>query len=163
GKIRHIGCSNMPAGELDTAQRISEEKRFARFATAQDEYSLLNRQIERELVPAVRHHGMSVLPYFPLANGLLTAKYKKAETAPENTRFGRAKALGDRYMTEENWRIVDELAALATAQGHSLLELALSWLASHAEVCSVIAGATRPEQVEQNISAVSWKLSEGDM
>jgi aryl-alcohol dehydrogenase-like predicted oxidoreductase len=163
GKVRHIGCSNMPAAELDTAQATSEKGRLAAFVTAQDEYSLLNRQVEKELVSAVERHHMGLLPYFPLASGLLTGKYKRGEVAPDNTRFGRVKNLGDRYMTEENWRIVEKLTTFATARGHSLLELALSWLASHSEISSVIAGATRPEQVEQNVKAVGWKLSGDDL
>jgi aryl-alcohol dehydrogenase-like predicted oxidoreductase len=153
----------MPAAELDAAQAVSEKGRLAAFATAQDEYSLLNRQLERELAPALKRHGMGLLPYFPLASGLLTGKYKRGEAAPGDTRFGRVKNLGDRYMTEENWGIVEQLAAFATARGHTLLELAFSWLASHPEVSSVIAGATRPEQVEQNVRAVSWQITTADL
>jgi aryl-alcohol dehydrogenase-like predicted oxidoreductase len=163
GKVRQIGCSNMPAAELEAARATSEKARLARFVTAQDEYSLLNRQAERELVPALKRHGMGLLPYFPLASGLLTGKYRRGEAAPDNTRFGRVKNLGDRYMTEENWQIVEKLTAFSSARGHTLLELAFSWLASHAEVSSVIAGATRPEQIEQNVNAVGWKLSQGDL
>lgn len=163
GKVRHVGCSNMPAAEVDAAQATSEKDRLAAFVTAQDEYSLLNRRVERELVPALKRHGMDLLPYFPLASGLLTGKYKRGQDAPGNTRFGRVKNLGDRYMTEENWRIVDQLTAFATARGRTLLELAFSWLASHSEVSSVIAGATRPEQIEQNVKAVGWKLSADDL
>src|SRR5262249_57538272 len=118
GKVRHVGCSNMPAAEVDDAQSTSEKGRLAAFVTAQDEYSLLNRQVERELVPALKRHGMGLLPYFPLASGLLTGKYKRGEDAPGNTRFGRVKALGDRYMTAENWRKVDELSAFVTSRGH---------------------------------------------
>src|SRR5579871_6264193 len=111
GKVRHIGCSNLPAPGLDEAQDISGTKHLARFVTAQDEYSLLNRRIERELMPGIERHRMSLLPYFPLASGLLTGKYKKGEPAPSDTRFGRAKQLGDRYMTEDNWKIVGRFRA----------------------------------------------------
>lgn len=163
GKVRHIGCSNMPAGELDTAQDVSEKKRLARFVTAQDEYSLLNRKLERELVVALERHHVSLLPYFPLASGLLTGKYRKGEQAAGNTRFGRVKQLGDRYMTEQNWTIVEALSSFVAARGHSLLELAFSWLLSRPRLASVIAGATRPEQIEQNVKAASWKLSKDEL
>jgi len=163
GKVRAIGCSNMEGPDLDKARDVSERGRLAAFVTAQDEYSLLNRKIEAVLVPAVERHHMGLLPYFPLASGLLTGKYKKGETPPENTRFGRAKGLSDRYMTEKNWKIVEGLSAFAGSKGRTLLELAFSWLASHPHVSSVIAGATRAEQVEQNVKAVGWRLSPADL
>jgi aryl-alcohol dehydrogenase-like predicted oxidoreductase len=163
GKIRAIGSSNMPAAQLDAAFAASENGKLAPFATAQDEYSLLNRTVEPELVPALKRHHMGLLPYFPLASGLLTGKYKHGEAAPGNTRFGRMKPLGDRYMTDENWRIVGELSDFCAKRGHTLLELAFSWLIAHPELSSVIAGATRPDQVEQNVKAASWKLSADDM
>jgi aryl-alcohol dehydrogenase-like predicted oxidoreductase len=163
GKVRAIGCSNMPAGELDTAQATSEKKHLAHFVTAQDEYSLLNRSIEPELVPALSRHGMGLLPYFPLASGLLTGKYKRGQDAPGNTRFGRMKPLSDRYMTERNWQIVEALSTFVAARGHTLLELAFSWLVAHPGLSSVIAGATRPEQVEANVKAAGWKLSGDEM
>src|SRR5579871_502222 len=148
GKVRHIGCSNLPAPGLDEAQDISGTKHLARFVTAQDEYSLLNRRIERELMPGIERHRMSLLPYFPLASGLLTGKYKKGEPAPSDTRFGRAKQLGDRYMTEDNWKIVEALSSFVSARGRTMLELAFSWLLSRPNLASIIAGATRPEQIE---------------
>ncbi len=163
GKVRAIGSSNMPARELDAAHAVSEKGKLASFATAQDEYSLLNRAVEPELVPALKRHRMGLLPYFPLASGLLTGKYKHGEAAPGNTRFGRMKPLGDRYMTDENWRIVGELSDFCTKRGHTLLDLAFSWLIAHPELSSVIAGATRPEQVEQNVKAAGWKLSADEL
>jgi len=163
GKVRHIGCSNLPAPGLDEAQDISGTKHLARFVTAQDEYSLLNRRIERELMPGIERHRMSLLPYFPLASGLLTGKYKKGEPAPSDTRFGRAKQLGDRYMTEDNWKIVEALSSFVSARGRTMLELAFSWLLSRPNLASIIAGATRPEQIEANVKAVSWKLSKDEL
>ena len=163
GKVRAIGCSNMPASQLADAHGIAKKNGWASFVTAQDEYSLVNRAIERELVPAVEKSGMGLLPYFPLASGLLSGKYKKGAEVPGNTRFGRMKPLGDRYMTEDNWRIVDELTKFCEARGHTLLELAFSWLVSHPWLSSVIAGATRPEQLEQNAKAASWKLTKDDL
>ena len=163
GKVRQIGCSNMPAAQLDEAQAASAKRGLARFVTAQDEYSLVNRGIEKELAPAIERHKMTLLPYFPLASGLLSGKYKKGGEIPNNTRFGRMKPLGDRYMTDENWRIVGELSEFCEARGHTLLELAFSWLVAHPFLSSVIAGATRPEQIEQNVKAASWKLSKDDL
>jgi aryl-alcohol dehydrogenase-like predicted oxidoreductase len=163
GKVRAIGCSNMEAADLDKAREASEKNRLAPFVTAQDEYSLLNRKIEAYLVPALERRKMGLLPYFPLASGLLTGKYKRGETPPENTRFGRAKGLSDRYMSEKNWQIVEGLSDFARARNHTLLELAFSWLAARPQVSSVIAGATRPEQVEQNVKAAGWTLSPADL
>ena len=163
GKVREIGCSNMAAAQIDESHATSEKRGLARFATAQDEYSLLNRTIERELAPAIERHGMGLLPFFPLASGLLTGKYHQGAEIPNNTRFGRMKPLGDRYMTEENWRIVGELSKFCEGRGHSLLELAFSWLLSRPYLTSVIAGATRPEQIEQNVKAVAWKLSNDEI
>ena len=99
---------------------------------------------------------LGVLPYFPLASGLLTGKYERGRPAPEGTRFAKAPALVDRYMTDANFAAVERLQAFAAARGRSLLELAFSWLAARPQVASVIAGATRPEQVEQNVKAVGW-------
>ena len=163
GKVRQIGCSNYSAAQIDEAYAASSKKNVAQFVTAQDEYSLVNRAIEKELVPAIDRHKMALLPYFPLASGLLSGKYKQGAEIPNNTRFGRMKPLGDRYMTEDNWRIVGALSKFCDSRGHTLLELAFSWLVSHPFLASVIAGATRPEQVEQNVKAASWKLSRDEL
>ena len=163
GKVRAIGCSNMPAVQLNEAHAVAEKNKLTPFVTAQDEYSLLNRAIEGGLTSAIESHRMGLLPYFPLASGLLTGKYERGKEIPSNTRFGRMKPLGDRYMTEENWRIVGELTAFCSARGHTLLELAFSWLVAHPFLSSVIAGATRPEQVVQNVKAAGWKLSKDEM
>lgn len=163
GKVRQIGCSNMPAAQLNDAEAIAKKDKITAFVTAQDEYSLVNRAIEKELVPAIEANGMGLLPYFPLASGLLTGKYEHGKDIPGNTRFGRMKPLGDRYMTEENWKIVGELTKFCAARNHTLLELAFSWLVAHPFLSSVIAGATRPEQIEQNVKAAGWKLSKDEM
>ena len=159
GKVRHIGCSNFPAWQVAESQWVSKTKDYAAFETAQDEYSLIVRDIEKELAPALQHYGMGLLPYFPLASGLLTGKYKKGEPIPENTRFARMGRFGDRYMTEHNWKIVGELEAFALARGHTLLDLAFSWLLARPYLTSVIAGATRPEQIEANAKAAGWTLT----
>ena len=163
GKVRAIGCSNMPADQLTAAQDMSRSRHLAAYVTAQDEYSLLVRGIETALVPTLEKEGMGLLPYFPLASGLLTGKYEKGKEIPAGTRYARMGRFGERYMTEENWRIVEALSAFAKSKGHSILELAFAWLIANPTLSSVIAGATRPEQVEQNVRAASWKLSQADM
>ncbi|MEJ0028475.1 MAG: aldo/keto reductase [Rhizomicrobium sp.] len=159
GKVRAIGSSNMPADQLGLAHGTSAKNGLAAFVTAQDEYSLLVRDVERALVPTLTKEGMGLLPYFPLASGLLSGKYRKDAEIPADTRYARMGRFGDRYMTEENWRIVGDLAAFAEARGRTILDLAFAWLLAHPWLPSVIAGATRPEQVEQNVKAASWKLT----
>jgi aryl-alcohol dehydrogenase-like predicted oxidoreductase len=163
GKVRHIGCSNMKAEQVKDAARISRERKLAGFVCAQDEYSLLVRDAERELIPALQAEHMGLLPYFPLASGLLTGKYRRGAEIPDGTRMAAMKRLADRYMTEKNWAIVERLRDFCDARGHSMLELAFSWLASRKPVASVIAGATKPEQIEQNVQAAEWQLSAADL
>ena len=162
GKVRYIGCSNLPAWQVAHAHWAARENALTPFISAQDEYSLLMRDIERELVPALGAYGMGLLPYFPLASGLLTGKYKHGSEMPAGTRLALMKRLSDRYMTEANWQIVDKLEAFCAARGRTMLELAFGWLAARPQLSSVIAGATKPEQVEQNVKAVEWKLSADD-
>jgi aryl-alcohol dehydrogenase-like predicted oxidoreductase len=159
GKVRAIGCSNMPADQLERAQTTSRADHLAAYVTAQDEYSLLVRDVEHALVPALEKESMALLPYFPLASGLLTGKYEKGKDAPAGTRFARMGRFGERYMTEENWAIVGKLEDFAKSRGHTILELAFSWLVARPTLASVIAGATRPEQIDQNVKAAAWKLS----
>jgi len=142
GKVRYIGCSNFAAWQVADSQWTSRDRRLNSFVSAQDEYSLVVRDIERELIPALEAHGVGLLPYFPLASGLLTGKYQHGAEPPAGTRFTLMKRLADRYMTEVNWKIVAALEAFCAARGHSLLELAFSWLASRPQIASVIAGAT---------------------
>jgi aryl-alcohol dehydrogenase-like predicted oxidoreductase len=131
----------------------------SRFVSCQDEYSLVVREIEKDLLPAAREYRLGLLPYFPLASGLLTGKYQRGAAAPEDTRFAKSAALRDHYVTPRNEDIVEKLRAFTEARGHTMLELAFSWLASRPQVASVIAGATRVEQVEQNVKAIDWTLS----
>ena len=163
GKVRHIGCSNLSALQVAEAAEISRKNQWPAFVSSQDEYSLLVRGIERELIPELERQHMGLLPYFPLASGLLTGKYKRSEQAPAGTRMAVIKRLADRYMTAENWNKVEKLEAFCAARGHTMLELAFSWLASRPCLTSIIAGATRPEQVEQNVQAVNWKLSSEEL
>lgn len=163
GKVRYIGCSNLSTEQLVEARETAERLGLKQFVTSQDEYSLLVRGVEAGLLPAIEKFGMSELPYFPLASGLLTGKYKRQEEHPADSRLAQKPALGERYATPENWDKVEALAAFALRHGHSLLELAFSWLLSHRAIGSVIAGATKPEQVEANSKAGSWKLSPDEL
>jgi aryl-alcohol dehydrogenase-like predicted oxidoreductase len=159
GKVRYIGNSNFPAWRIAEAEYVARAMNVNRFISCQDEYSLVVRDIEKDLVPCAQAYNLGVLPFFPLASGLLTGKYRKGEAAPDDTRFGKIPRLRDRYVTPRNEDIVEKLQAFAKARGHSMLELAFSWLASRPQVASVIAGATRVEQVEQNVKAIDWALS----
>ena len=159
GKVRFIGCSNMPAWQVVDSLWLAEQGALSKWVTAQDEYSLLARNPERELIPALKAKAMSLLPFFPLASGLLTGKYASGQAAPNGTRFAVMKGLADRYMTEANFAIVQRLGAFAKARGHTILELAFGYLLSHPTVASVIAGATRPEQIDANIAAANWQLT----
>ena len=163
GKVRYIGCSNLPAWRVVEAQWTSKHLGLNEFVCCQDEYSLVVRDLDRDLIPAAEAYGLGLLPYFPLASGLLTGKYRKSEPPPKDTRFGALAALGDRYGTEANWAIVENLTRFSAERGHSLLELAFSWLAARPTVASVIAGATKPEQVEQNAASANWQLTAEEM
>jgi aryl-alcohol dehydrogenase-like predicted oxidoreductase len=163
GKVRYIGCSNLPAWQVVEAQWTARQIGLDAFVTCQDEYSLVVREPERELLPAMQAYGLGLLPYFPLASGLLSGKYKRTGSLPEGARLTKTKRLADRYLTDANWQIVERLSEFCAARGRSLLELAFSWLTAHPVVSSVIAGATRPEQVEQNVKAADWALSEDDL
>jgi aryl-alcohol dehydrogenase-like predicted oxidoreductase len=163
GKVRYIGNSNFPAWRVAEAEFTARAMNVNRFISCQDEYSLVVRDIEKDLLPAAREYRLGLLPFFPLASGLLTGKYQRGADAPTDTRFGKVPALRDRYVTPRNEEIVEKLKAFAESRGHTLLELAFSWLAARPQVASVIAGATRVEQVEQNVKAIAWPLSAAEM
>jgi aryl-alcohol dehydrogenase-like predicted oxidoreductase len=163
GKVRFIGCSNLSAAELEEAVAVARAHRLPSFVSCQDEYSLLSRDLEQDRVLVMRKHGLGLLPYFPLASGLLTGKYQHEAPLPAGSRLANSARHADRLLSERNWRIVTALAGFAAKRGHTLLELAMSWLASRPFVSSIIAGATKPEQVEQNVAAVGWTLSADDL
>jgi aryl-alcohol dehydrogenase-like predicted oxidoreductase len=163
GKVRYIGNSNFPAWRIAEAEHVARAMNVNHFISCQDEYSLVVRDIERDLLPAARQYDLGLLPFFPLASGLLTGKYQRGAPAPEDTRFGKWPALRERYVTARNEEMVEKLQAFAQARGHTMLELAFSWLAARPQVASVIAGATRVEQVEQNAKAIGWSLSAEEM
>jgi aryl-alcohol dehydrogenase-like predicted oxidoreductase len=157
GKVREIGCSNFSAEQMRAA-RATAGPRY--FASVQNDYSLLKREAEADVLPECAGTGVAFLPYFPLANGLLTGKYRQGEPFPESSR-GKD-AFGPRVFTPENLERVEALIAFAESRHHSLLELAFSWLAMRPEVSSVIAGARLPNQVRANSLAASWKLTPED-
>ncbi|KUL95006.1 aldo/keto reductase [Bosea sp. WAO] len=159
GKVRYIGCSNLPSWQVADAHWTAKTRGIEGFASCQDEYSLLVRGAEKELIPSIRHFGMGLLPYFPLANGLLTGKYKRNQPMPEGARMTREAQRAGEVLTEENWRKTEKLSAFCEKHGKTMVELAFSWLAAQPVVSSVIAGATRPEQVAANVKAAEWRLS----
>ncbi|MDA0366771.1 MAG: aldo/keto reductase [Proteobacteria bacterium] len=163
GKVRHIGCSNFSESQLDDAQDTATGNGWPGFVSCQDHYSLLARDIDETLMPAIGRRGLGLLPFFPLASGFLTGKYSRDNPPPAGTRMANMPAMAKRYLTDHNWDIVEGLAAFAKKHNRSLLELAFAWLAARPNVSSVIAGATHPDQIDQNAAAVGWSLSAADM
>jgi aryl-alcohol dehydrogenase-like predicted oxidoreductase len=163
GKVRYIGCSNLPAWQVVEAEWTARQLGLNAFVSCQDEFSLLVRHIETELVPAISRYGLGLLPYFPLASGLLSGKYRRNSALPADARLTKLPRLGERFLTDTNWPRVEKLAELAAARGHTLLELAFSWLLARPRVASVIAGATTPEQIAGNAAAGGWNLSPADL
>lgn len=163
GKVRYLGCSNFPAWRVVEAQWTARVCSISGFVSCQDEYSLLVRKIESELMPAAVQYGLGLLPYFPLASGLLTGKYRRNTPMPANARLTNTQRLASRYLTERNWAATERLSEFAIERGHTLLDLAFSWLLSRSPVASVIAGATAPEQLRQNVKAGEWALTPEDM
>jgi aryl-alcohol dehydrogenase-like predicted oxidoreductase len=162
GKVRHIGCSNMSAAQVVEAEQVAKTNGLHRFISCQDQYNLLSRQIEIDLIPAMRAHDLTLLPYFPLASGMLTGKYQFGAPIPEGTRLSQ-KRYSDRFLNDENFRIVESSRAFSVRRGHSLLELAFGWLLSKPVVGCVIAGASTAEQVRQNVAASTWRLDAAEL
>ncbi|RIK97259.1 MAG: aldo/keto reductase [Proteobacteria bacterium] len=162
GKVRYIGNSNFPAWRLAEAEFTARAGSLSRFVSCQDEYNILARGIEKELLPAASAYGLGLLPYYPLAGGLLTGKYQRGAPAPADSRFGKVPSLKEQYATPRNEDIVERLGSFAEARGRTLTELAFSWLAGRPQVASIIAGASSPEQVAQNVKAAEWQLSAED-
>jgi aryl-alcohol dehydrogenase-like predicted oxidoreductase len=164
GKVRYVGCSNLPAWQVVEALWTAKHAGLSTFISCQDEYSLLSRSgVERQLMPAMQAYGLGLLPYSPLGSGLLSGKYKRNAPMPEGARLTRIQRLADKFLTENNWTRAEKLADFAAARGRTLLELAFSWLLTRPTVASVIAGATKPEQLEQNVKAGDWKLNPAEM
>jgi aryl-alcohol dehydrogenase-like predicted oxidoreductase len=163
GKVRYIGCSNKPSWQVVEADWAAQSMGTAKFISCQDEYSLLNRDAEYELIPAMQHCGLGLLPYYPLASGMLTGKYRRNAEIPSDARLAAASNVRDRHMNDAQFDKLEKLEAFCATRGRSILELAFSWLACNPVVSSVIAGATKPEQIAANIKAASWKLTAEEM
>lgn len=162
GKARYIGCSNIPAWRLVEAQWISKTDRLHKFIVSQNEYSLAQRDAENSLFPALQEYGVGFMGYSPLANGLLTGKFKAGVEAPKDTRLGQNMwGTGKRYLADNMLKLADDLNRFASERGHTLIELAIAWQLSNPLVCSVIGGASKPEQLEINVAAGNsgWRLT----
>lgn len=163
GKVRYIGCSNFAGWQLSEAWWTSQVHHLNHFVTVQAKYNLLERQIEQDLVPCCRAHGVGVIPWGPLAGGFLTGKYRRGEQPSQDLTAKRPKKafvqIYSGIMTDANWERLGKLEAFAKARGHRVSELAIAWLLSHPWLCTVIAGATGPEQLDQSLAGAEWKLT----
>jgi aryl-alcohol dehydrogenase-like predicted oxidoreductase len=161
GKVREIGCSNFTVGQLQEAEAAVADG-AARFVSVQNQYSLLQRKAELDVLPECERAGLSFLPYFPLASGVLTGKYQRGQAPPPGSRLSGVKKnegpLGDNELAT-----VERLTEFATRHGRTMVELAIAWIAAHRPVASVISGATAPEQVSANVAAADWELDDDEM
>ena len=162
GKVRYIGCSNYDAWHLVEALHTSRALNLNAFVSVQPYYNLLKRGIERELAPACEAYDIGVIPYFPLESGFLTGKYRPGEGAPSGTRFDKTPTFQAK-LNEDNFAILGALESFAAERGHTVGELAMAWLAARPQVCSVISGASTPEQVQANAKGLEWKLTAEDL
>jgi aryl-alcohol dehydrogenase-like predicted oxidoreductase len=163
GKVRYVGNSNFTGWQVADADWIARSEHMNRFVSAQNNYSLLERKVEFEVIPACERFGLGMLPFFPLASGLLTGKYQRGEAPPEGTRLAAWGPRGAAALNDRNFDKLEKLSAWADGHGKSLLELAFAWLLGHGVVSSVIAGATRPEQVKANADAAAWVLTPAEV
>jgi len=159
GKVRYIGTSQTKGWQFVDMQWTARVNGLAPITTCMIEYSLLAREPERELIPAMRAHGAGLLPFYPLASGFLTGKYERGQTPPPEGRITKGKRYAEKWLTDANWDRLEHLEAFASTRGHTMLELAFSWLAAQPVVSSIIAGATKPEQLEANIKAAGWTMT----
>ena len=163
GKIRYVGCSNFSAWQMVWGLWLADRRGWAPFVTNQSRYSLLSREVERELLPACRAFGVGLIPYFPLAAGILTGKYREGEPAPEGTRGYNNERFFRVFGTPRNFAIVRKLEDWARKREHTLTDVAIAWLLAQPAVSSVITGVTRPEQVETNVAAAAWTMTAEDV
>ncbi|MBN18785.1 MAG: aldo/keto reductase [Chloroflexi bacterium] len=158
GKVRYIGCSNFAGWQIAQAMETSRKESLEAFVSNQPEYSMLNRSIETEILPACENYKLGILPFFPLANGFLTGKYKRNQPPPSGTRLSESAESANAYFTSKNFDIIEKLEQLANEANHTVTELAISWLLSNNNVSSVISGATKTSQLEINAKAADWTL-----
>ena len=163
GKVRYIGCSNFAAWQVAEAMGVARALGIEPLVSVEPEYSMLKRAIEKELLPCCRRYHLGILPYFPLASGFLTGKYKRGQPAAAGTRFSVQTQRAETILTPENFAVLEQLEAFAAARSRPLVELAFAWLLAHPEVSSVIAGATTPAQITANARAADWHLSAAEM
>jgi aryl-alcohol dehydrogenase-like predicted oxidoreductase len=159
GRIRHAAASNFSAIQLEEAVATARKLGVEGFVATQDEYSLVERDIEGSFLDAVKKTGLGLIPYFPLGGGALTGKYRKGQPLPSGSRHSGG---SDRFLAP-NWEMIEKLHDFAEAHGHTILELAMSWLATRPAVASIIAGATRPHQLEANAKSTGWKLTGAEL
>jgi len=162
GKVRYIGCSNFSAWQVADAAWTASQCSLNRFICCQSEYNLLARAPEQELLPALDRFGLGLVPYFPLASGLLTGKYKR-DAMPKGARLTEMAWFANYQLSPANWRKIERLEKFCSDHGRAMIELALGWLAANPAISSIITGATRPEQLEQNFVATGWKLTADEM
>ncbi len=163
GKVRFIGGSNLPAWELCEALWVSKSLDLNSFVSDQPRYNLLDRHCEDEITACCQTYGIGVIPWYPLAGGFLTGKYQKGAELPAGTRFGQNPPMYLWLLTDSNFKILSELEKFAVDRGHTVAELAIAWLVSHPFVTTVIAGVTKPSQVDGNIAAALWRLTDQEM
>lgn len=164
GKVRAIGCSNHSGAQIDAAHTVSRERGWAHYVTAQNQYNLLEREeVEGDVTPACSRLGLGILPYFPLASGLLSGKYRRGQQPPAGTKFAANPQRATERMTDANFDVVEGLERFAQARGLELIDVAIAGLAAQAQVVSVIAGAMSAEQVERNVRAGHWTPTEAEL
>jgi aryl-alcohol dehydrogenase-like predicted oxidoreductase len=161
GKVRTIGCSNFSAAQVDEAAAVSKGQGFPSFVSCQSQYSLLARDVEKDLLAALERNGMGFIPFSPLGGGMLTGKYKPGAPLPAGTRLTDNRQ--NRFLNDANWKILEKLMAFCEQRKRGVLELAFSWLLAHPVVSSVIAGAMTPDQVQKNVDSAGWKLTAAEM
>ena len=163
GKVRYIGCSNYAAWQVAEAMTTSKALRLESYISVQPEYSMLNRAVEEELLACCQNYNLGILPYYPLFSGFLTGKYKRGKGAPEGTRLAGNARRAESTFTDVNFDVLESLEAFAAKRERQMVELAIAWLLANPLVGSVIAGATKPEQVTANVKAADWSLSLEEM
>ena len=162
GKVRYIGASEFAAWQLAEANLLAEFKNWSAFSVLQSHYHMLERTVEKEVLPYCNSHDVGFIPFFPLAGGFLTGKYKRGQAAPKGSR-GEDNEYVQQYFTDENYEVVEKLEAWATQRDRKLNELAIAWLAAQPGVVSVISGATKVEQLKMNVQAANWELSTAEL
>lgn len=162
GKVRYIGASNYAAWQLSRANLLAEFRGLSQFVSIQNHYHMFERDQEREIIPYCNAYNVGILPFFPLAGGFLTGKYKRGEAAPAGSR-GESSPYVQKYMSDSNYDKVEKMSAWAEERGHSMAELAHSWLLGQKQVSSVISGATKLSQVQANAQSADWQLTAEEM